>query len=173
MRSTLILIAFFFIIVASEHFRTQRTVYSFSSDQEDMTNLTREDLTPVHLTLSQLMAVDVESARLEGGKWPLSENKAVFLENSAYPGGNGNIVIYAHNWPDLFGELKHAKEGQVITLVTKNGYEWKYQIHLITEVDASQTTWVQPTETEVLTLYTCSGIFDRQRLIIQAIPIFK
>lgn len=175
MRSFLSIILLIGIVAVCEHFRAQRNVYSFTEtnaffrETEAQTQLTPS---PQKIEIKDLLSVPIEQGELENNTWPISQDKAVFLTNSSYPGHNGNIIIYAHNWPDLFGKLKDSDVGQIITVTTKDGAEWKYQIYLIDEVQADDTSALRPRSTEVLTLYTCSGVFDTKRLVVQAVPIF-
>lgn len=176
MRALIVLSLLIFSVVLCETLRSQRNVYSAYNPEENslqFVKVERESWSkPTSITINSLVSTDIESGQLSDGTWAISPNKAVFLTNSAYPGKNGNIVIYAHNWEELFGKLQHVEIGEIITLKTEDGLDWRYQIDLKREVDPSQTVWIQPTESEVLTLYTCSGVLDSKRLVVRAMPIF-
>ena len=63
--------------------------------------------------------------------------------------------------------LKKVKEGQLVYVFTKDKW-YSYKIDTIKEVLPTQTEVIAPTDTAVLTLYTCSGFSDSKRLIVQA-----
>lgn len=90
---------------------------------------------------------------------------------SSVPGKGGNIVIYAHNKKNLFGNLTTAEYGDVIYIRTSDGTIQQYQIRKKFIVSPDHIEVVEPTSYEVLTLFTCTGFADSQRLIIQAYPL--
>lgn len=111
----------------------------------------------------------VIEARVVGGTWELSDTSASHGAGSAYPGQPGNIVIFAHAREGLFLPLREIKSGQFIYLLTA-GKSFRYLINQRQEVSPSQVQTISPTTSETLTLFTCSGFLDSQRLIVQAYP---
>lgn len=68
------------------------------------------------------------------------------------------------------GNIRALTGSEEIKLTMEDGSEKIYEIEEILEVDPGQTEFLQPTDEETLTLYTCSGFMDRQRFIVQAKP---
>lgn len=68
------------------------------------------------------------------------------------------------------GNIRALKGNEDITVITEDGVKHIYTIDTIVEVDPSETKYLEPTSEETLTLYTCSGFFDKQRFIVQAKP---
>jgi LPXTG-site transpeptidase (sortase) family protein len=115
--------------------------------------------------------LDIKPAKINNGQWEISPDSASFLSQSSVPGKGGNIVIYAHNKRDLFGNLIAAEYGDIIHIRTNKGTIQEYQIRKKFIVSPDKIEVVEPTSYEVLTLFTCVGFADSQRLIIQAYPL--
>jgi LPXTG-site transpeptidase (sortase) family protein len=111
----------------------------------------------------------IVQAKVVNGYWELSESTASYGLGSGQPGTKGNIVIFAHARVGLFYNLKDVKISDTIYVFTKNKW-YRYKVNKITAVYPNQTDVIQPTKSEVLTLYTCTGFTDEKRLIVQAIP---
>ncbi len=86
------------------------------------------------------------------------------------PHGN-NLVFYGHNWLNILGSLKKAQVGQRIVIGYADGTAKQFEIKTLSVVSGSDIEILQPTTYEVLTLYTCTGFLDRERLIATAFPI--
>lgn len=110
---------------------------------------------------------------LTNGNWEVSPEKTSFLSQSARPGEGGNIILYGHNTRKILGNIRALKGGEIITLTTEDGKAHQYKVERMKESDPSDVSWLQPTDSEVLTLYTCSGIFDSKRFLVRAVPIYS
>ncbi len=117
------------------------------------------------------MDLRVDPGQIKDGVWQISDNNATFLDTSAVPGGGGNIVIYGHNKKAVFGNLPYLSLGQKISIKTKSEKIYTYVVYQKHFVSPERVEAVSPTNTEVLTVYTCWGLFDSQRAIITAKPI--
>lgn len=127
--------------------------------------------TPIHITIGNSVSLPVvESGRTKNGDWAISDTSANHVRESALPGTPGNIIIYAHNLDRLFGKIQWVQKGETIRVRTTDGQLYTYKVIATTTVYPSQTELLQPTKHEVLTLYTCTGLFDSQRFVVQAIP---
>lgn len=126
---------------------------------------------PTHIYIQWFVDTPISEHVFENNNWTISETEASYLKQSAKPGENGNIIIYGHNKRNILGNIRALKGSEVITITTQDGFEHKYQIEHITEVNPDQTEYLQPTNEEVLTLYTCSGFLDSKRFIVRAQPI--
>ncbi len=115
--------------------------------------------------------VSVTPASITNGIWETSNEAASYLIYSAKPTQSSNIVIYAHNRPGLFSNLRQTKNGDEVTVTTEDGQAHRYLVTDKSIVKPNQVDVVMPTETEVLTLYTCTGWLDSQRLVIKAYPV--
>lgn len=98
------------------------------------------------------------------------EDRAGYGIGSGIPGESGNVVIFAHAREGLFLPLKEIKTGDLVYLLTSGSY-LSYKVKNIKEVLPNQTEVISPTLNQTLTLYTCSGFLDKERLIVIAEPI--
>ena len=94
---------------------------------------------------------------------------------SQNPGGGSNIVLVGHNynmgwyaWEGVFVNLKKLKEGDKITLYTKNGGKFTYKVKKVVQVPYlvqsaeelnKHLRYLGPTQDERVTLVTCGGAF--------------
>ena len=117
--------------------------------------------TKVHLSIVEASVVN--------GYWELSETTASHGVGSANPGQNGNIVVFAHARNELFGPLRDIKKSEVIYILTKDRW-FRYSVEETKLVDPKEIEHIKPTDTEQLTLFTCSGFLDTKRLIVHAKP---
>jgi LPXTG-site transpeptidase (sortase) family protein len=115
--------------------------------------------------------IPIETGSIENGVWNVSYNNATYLDLSARPKGGGNIVIYGHNKKIIFGNLPYLSIGQKITLKTEDGTLHNYEVFQKDFVKPDRINLVSPTDHEELTLFTCWGIFDSQRVVVKAKPI--
>lgn len=126
---------------------------------------------PRHIFIRWFIDTDIEDMSYSGGRWGVSDTKASYLLQSARPGQAGNIVIYGHNTHEILGNIRALKGGELITLTTSDGAKRQYRVDKTVEVSPTATQYLEPTSIETLTLYTCSGLLDSQRFIVQAHPI--
>lgn len=116
------------------------------------------------------LTLAVEQTIIENGKWGISPNTASHLLLSAVPRGEGNIIIYGHNKPGQLKDLGKIVLGDYIKLKTVEGKEYLYRITAKDVVWPNQIEFLKPTTKETLTLYTCTGFADSQRLVVRAVP---
>lgn len=108
---------------------------------------------------------------LTQGQWPLSTETGHFLLNSAPLNQPGNVIIYGHNTDAVLGWLLDVQPTDQLTLNDQSGNTQHYQIESITDVTADDVSWLQPSEKNILTVYTCSGWFDQYRRVVRAVRI--
>jgi LPXTG-site transpeptidase (sortase) family protein len=113
----------------------------------------------------------VTPTNIEQGVWQIPDTSAAHLASSAQPGQGGNVLVYAHNKKNLFGSLKEVKEGDIITIHTTAKTKHQYQVREILTVNPQDISIAMPTDHEVLTVYTCTGFLDSQRLVVKAYPV--
>lgn len=110
----------------------------------------------------------VEPAKVNDGVWEVHDTKANFGLGSALPENKGNSVIFAHAKDNLFLPLRSVNKNDLISLLTRDGKWFNYQVVEKKEVSPEQIETIRPTFDKTLTLFTCSGFADSQRLIVIA-----
>lgn len=108
----------------------------------------------------------LEKGTFKYGLWPLSDSNPVYLESSGNPDQPGNIIIYGHNTPKIFGSLSLLKEGSEVILTTSYSTFLVYKIDTIKKVFPQEVDILQQGSEERLTLFTCTGLFDSMRLVV-------
>lgn len=150
----------------------RRTILSF---QVSPTVITRADLRsplPTSIIFENLkIEIPIIEAKIEDGIWQTSDSHATHLDTSMRPGEKGNIVIYGHNKKKLFAPLGQISKGQKISVVNSQNEKYQYLVVEKFVVKPEQIEAVLPTNREELTVYTCTGWFDSQRLVIKALPL--
>ncbi len=149
----------------------QRTVLSFQAAPTVIGITDYRAEPPVRVKLGQLkIDLPLESSHIVNGIWETSNTQVSYLADSARPGEGGNIVMYAHNRPQLFGKLGKLQPGDTVQVEVADGTTYEYRVDSLTVVKPENVSAVLPTKKEVLTLYTCTGWLDSERLVVQATP---
>lgn len=127
--------------------------------------LTFENATsPVRVVVGQTgIDISIKVAK----NYSFSDNQAILIDSSQSI-GEGNSVIYAHNWNSLFGKLGKVKTDDIVTVFLENGDEIKYQVSQKHVVSPETLSILKPTNDSRLTLFTCSGFLDKDRLVVVA-----
>lgn len=107
----------------------------------------------------------IKPANVVSGSWEVFENSAGFGLGSSTPDQVGNTVVFAHARDGLFGPLKKIKQGDSIYLFTNDNW-YEYRVSEIKSVAPTDTSVIQQTDDQTLTLFTCSGFADSMRLIV-------
>lgn len=126
---------------------------------------------PIHITIGKTVSLPIVEAGYINGTWAISQIAANHVHESAAPGEAGNIIIYAHNAPNLFGPLDKIAVGDPIEIRSLDGSVHRYTVTSYSWVTPGHTELLAPTTTETLTLYTCAGLLDSLRIVVRAIPI--
>ena len=86
------------------------------------------------------------------------ENLAFHFPGTAIPGTFGNSYIYAHARRGMFLSLWNARIGDQVSITTPAGIELKFVVTEVhPRVPPEDTSWVQPSGDERLTLQTSTG----------------
>lgn len=169
---TLLVVAGLFLISIA---LLRQTVFATSIKPKDFINpqpnILIDNLLPVRLSSGEMLDVAVSQGKIIDSKWEVLTDKATYLETSARPRSNGNIIIYGHNTREVLNNLRAIVPGQYVTLKLSGGSFRRYQVTHTIEVSPSDTSWLEPTDTEILTVYTCSGLLDSKRFILRATPV--
>jgi LPXTG-site transpeptidase (sortase) family protein len=86
------------------------------------------------------------------------ENFAFHFPGTAIPGTVGNSYIYAHARQGMFLSLWNARVGDQVRVTTPAGVELKFVVTEVhPRVPPADTSWLQPSADERLTLQTSTG----------------
>ena len=129
-----------------------------------------ETALPIHIGIGTRISLPVVEAGRENGVWAISQTSANHVRQSALPNEKGNIIIYGHNLNKIFGYLMDTKAGDIIRIRMTDGTLHKYKVESTQYVSPSQTALLAPTHEEILTVYTCAGLFDSLRFVVRAKP---
>lgn len=131
----------------------------------------RETDRPVRVIIPSVdIDVPVRTAYIKNGAWEVFDDSAAHGHDSAYPGEGGNVVIYAHARPGLFLQLKDAGPGKGIFVFGSRSWH-EYTITETFDVSPDDVSVVRREDSEILTLYTCSGPYDTTRWVVRASPV--
>ncbi len=126
---------------------------------------------PTHITVGNTIGLQVVEGGKMNGVWTVSRTAANHVITSARPGEEGNVIIYGHNLNTVFGYLVDARVGDPVSIRTSDGKLYRYKITKTQIVPPSQTELLSPTNIEVVTLYTCTGLLDSLRFVTRAVPV--
>lgn len=167
-----ITIGFNLILFSGLYLLYRQTILSFKASPQFIVQADLRTAEPSIIEIEDLgLKQLVTPANIANGIWETSDTNATHLSSSARPGENGNIVVYGHNRETIFRKLHSAKNGQIVRIKTSNGLQYEYEITSIQRIKPDQIEVVLPTEYEILTIYTCIGFLDSERLVIQAKPV--
>ena len=128
-----------------------------------------EKIYPTSINIENLnLNLTISPGIIKNNHWTLYEDKVSWLSTSGDL-NRGNIILYAHNRPSLFGNLVNLEIGDKV-FVEGSG---KKQAYIVKEKRKVLPTDVEAviSDKNELTLYTCNGSFDEKRLIVKADPI--
>ncbi len=127
---------------------------------------------PVRLVIAGVkIDLPVAEGKIVDGVWQTTRDGVSHLDISANPGENGNIVIYGHNLRVIFGSLPYVSMGATVKVITGDEKEYFYKVYSKRTVKADDVSIAFATPSEVLTLYTCDGLLDSTRFVLQAEPL--
>jgi len=81
--------------------------------------------------------------------------------------------VYGHNKKIIFGSLPYLSIGQKVIVKTQDGKLYTYEVYKKDFVKPARVDLVSPTNFEELTLFTCWGLFDSQRVVVKAKPMYN
>jgi LPXTG-site transpeptidase (sortase) family protein len=126
---------------------------------------------PTHLQIASVnINLPIVESQIQDGVWQVTDGVANHLATSARPGEGSNIVVYGHNQWSVLGGLQAVQIGDEIKLTLETNEVKVYQVVSTQVVSPDEVKWVMPTAQEILTIYTCAGWWDNQRLVVQAQP---
>jgi LPXTG-site transpeptidase (sortase) family protein len=124
---------------------------------------------PIQLKISRLgIDISVISGGFKDNDWILSNYDALYLPSAGQINEGYNTIIYAHNWEGLFANLYQASIGDKVTIRDQFGVEYSYEVYAVEYVFDTDVNSLQTDKKDVLTLFTCNGWFDNERIIVRA-----
>jgi LPXTG-site transpeptidase (sortase) family protein len=103
----------------------------------------------------------------KSGGWTLSNDKAQFALISVNANNHtGNTFIYGHNSAKIFQRLADVKPGDTAEVITDNGYLFTYKYRRSIDVTPRDTDIFRYQGPAILTLQTCSGLWDQTRQLL-------
>jgi len=160
---------FLFFLGASRYYELR--VLSFTETPAQIQTADRGAV-PAQITIPSLkIDIQVNRGSTKDGVWQISYENATFLDSSETPGSEGNTVIYGHNKKVIFGNLPYLSIGQKVVIKTQDGKLHIYEVYKKEFVKPDRIDLVSPTDYEELTLFTCWGLFDSQRVVVKAKPV--
>lgn len=158
-------------IITGAYLYHRATILSFAIQFTNQSSQVGKPNLPILIRIPAAdITLPIVEAKIFYGFWQTSPVTANHLASSANPGEKNNVVIYGHNTDKVFTSLKLVKLNDPIILQTANQKFFTYLVKNILTVSPNEISVVQPTQSEVLTVYTCTGFLDSQRLVIQALP---
>ena len=161
----------FFILLFSGWRFSRARILSFSEryPEDKKAAQNTEESRPTSIQIPSVgLTLPVEESAIVDGVWKISYQGASHLDKSADPGEGGNMVIYGHNKNSLFGPIRRLKEGDLIEIKNEEGVLYSYRVVKTVITTPDDIEYVLPKSEEILTLYTCTGLFDSKRFIVVA-----
>jgi LPXTG-site transpeptidase (sortase) family protein len=120
----------------------------------------------------RIARLDIDLKVVEGDGIDAPIGKAAHYPGSAWPDAGSNIYIYGHAREGMFLTLWEARVGDVVELDLVDGTTRTYVVdRVLPKVPWNAVKYVQPTETEQLTLQTSTSYHpDSPRFIVIAHP---
>lgn len=151
----------------------QERVLSFEATPVSAKEVENKNV-PQRITIPKVnMALDIHTSSINNGVWEISNKGGSYLNVSAGLGQGGNTVIYGHNKASLFGPIRWLKKGDKIILQDMNWNSYEYIVEEVVVTTPDDVQYVEPKDKEMITIYTCTGLFDSKRHIIVAYPLAK
>jgi len=111
----------------------------------------------------------VYPAKVNNSEWETTYKGVSYIVGSAIPGNIGNAIFYGHNWPNILGSLSSIKVGDTVEVIFSNNSKKSFTVTTIQEVTPDAVAVLDQTNDKRITIYTCIGFFDSNRLVITAL----
>ncbi len=127
---------------------------------------------PVRITIRDLgIDLPIFPAKVVKSEWQTTTKGASYLLSSPIPGNTGNSIIYAHDWASLFGPLVNIRPDMDIDVEYEDKTRKKFIVQYTSVVPYTQSSILAPSKDKRITLYTCTGFLDSQRMV--AVAVYK
>jgi len=168
-----ILLFFAFISILISGYLVWQRYYNpnrlaFTSNPNTVQN-SKFPLFPIRVTIPNLgIDLPIVASEIKNGVWQTTSVGVSYLLTSSRPGEAGNSIYYGHNWPRLLGKLRNIQIGQKIYIYSSSGKIITYVVNKISRVSPAKIEIFTPSLPYQLTIYTCIGLADSQRLVVTA-----
>ena len=126
------------------------------------------------ICLLRIPKISLEEAVREGDNRDVLSSALCHLEDTSYPGKQGNCCISGHRnytFGKYFNRLEEITVGDIVELETFDNV-YKYQVYETQVVTPDNVKVLDSTDAKTLTLITCTPIFvGSHRFIVKAILI--
>lgn len=124
---------------------------------------------PEHIYIPNLsLSLPIEESPITNGTWEISHKKTAFYgKGSSFLDEKGTTVIFAHAKKGLFATLPLLKKGSTIFVFSQNVL-FVYEVDYNRLIDPTDASFLKKNITHVLSLFTCYGVKDAQRIVIFA-----
>jgi LPXTG-site transpeptidase (sortase) family protein len=102
------------------------------------------------------------------GQWILSDNSVLIVTQDEGQKGTFSAILYAHNRPELFANLKKVSLKDKIIIENEKNEQIVYEVYSKESVRAKEVDKIQSSDPNSLILFTCNGLFDQSRLLVKA-----
>lgn len=158
----------FLLIAASlwyERVTPRRLTFAYASPSH---SISRAEA-PIGVSIPSLgISLPIFPATVSNNSWPTTDKGVSYLLSSPLPGEKGNSILYAHNWPNLFGRLHQVKIGDKIIIIEKKNTVLSFTVKYTAVVDPKNASILAPSKDKRVTLYTCTGFLDSKRFVVVA-----
>lgn len=165
--NSFILIGIFLICIFLGWRYHQTRILSFNT--KSVSEFKSSGVKPVYIK-SYPVGVDIKvgETTINNGVWSILPDSASYLLGSAGIGDKGNSIIYGHNKDNILGPIRWMKVGQNIEVLGSDGNKYLYEVTKTDTVDPDNIEYIKSTDSETLTIYTCTGFLDSKRFIVIA-----
>lgn len=124
---------------------------------------------PKHIAASAIdLDLPIISSPLVNGTWEVFDGVANYAEGtSPVSSAGGNVGLFAHDRANGFHQIKELNVGDKIE-ISGDGQTARYVVFEKTVISPSDVAVFNPTESSMLTLITCEGIFSEKRYMVRA-----
>lgn len=142
---------------------------AFNINEVSASDSIRSNLRPIGLKIDSInLNLAITGSEIKNNKWEASVNSVSHLKTSPIPGEKGNSILYGHNWPNLLGDLNKVKPGDKITIIYDDNSTNSFEVEYLTKVGPEDSSILKASEDNRITIYTCTGFLDLQRLVVVA-----
>lgn len=112
--------------------------------------------------------IEVQPGGIANGEWILTAKSAYFMPREFILDDNLNAIIYAHKRVGLFINLYQVNIGDQIIITDETGRAYTYQVVKTLVSDPKNLDNLKADGVNFITLITCDGVFDTERLVVKA-----
>lgn len=161
------------ILLTLSRFNPRRLNFSGQPRVEAETPVKKvKGVAPKHIIIAGTsINLPVVPSTIRNQVWETSDKGVSYLTMSPIPGEVGNSILYGHNWSELLGPLTGVKPGQTIRIRYEDETQKTFIVENTATVSPKDTSILMASNEPLLTIYTCTGLFDSKRFVVTARPI--